>query len=140
MKIISQDQNVWLEGQEMEEYFPALVKNFNCKKPSGSENETILNPNGAELVEGYVSLYSTAGDVAKIIQRASKAIKKMKMFSDNEEGVIAVDFMLDKNAFRGAVYSFNTKYEPDKPFDTGKKLSKEHIEKMQQGRKNAKKK
>ena len=86
MKIISQDQNVWLEGQEMEEYFPALVKNFNCKKPSGSETETILNPNGAELVEGYVSLYSTAGDVAKIIQRASKAIKKMKMFSDNEEG------------------------------------------------------
>ena len=45
MKTIrKKDRNVWLEGVQMEQYFPLLVKKFNCKKPTGSENETILNP------------------------------------------------------------------------------------------------
>ncbi len=120
MVVHKKDRNVWLKGVRMEEYFPQLVKKFNSKKPTGAENETILNPVGDELVKGYVSLYSTAGDVAKVIQRASKAIVKMYMFYDLEEEVTAVDFLINKDAFRGAVYCFNKNYEPDTPYDTGR--------------------
>ena len=119
MIVHKNDRNVWLQGVQMEEYFPQLVKKFNSKKPTGSENETILNPVGDELVRGYVSLYSTAGDVAKVIQRASKAIRKMYMFFDSDDEVTAVDFLINKEAFRGAVFSFNTKYAPDESYDTG---------------------
>ena len=120
MKIHKNDRNVWLKGNQMEGYFPGLVKKFTSKKPTGSDNETILNPVGDELVKGYVSIYSTAGDVAKIIQRASKAIVKMYMFIDTENEVTAVDFLVNKDAFRGVVYCFNKNFEPDTPYDTGR--------------------
>jgi hypothetical protein len=142
MRIHKNDSNVWLQGVRMEEYFPKLVKKFNSKKPSGAENETILNPVGDDLMEGYVSLYSTANDVAKIIQRASKAIKKIYMFTDKEKEVTGVDFLIDKDAFRGAVYAFNVNFRGES-YDTGRKgssLSDDHIAKMQEGRKNGKKK
>jgi hypothetical protein len=142
MRIHKNDSNVWLQGVRMEEYFPKLVKKFNSKKPSGAENETILNPVGDDLMEGYVSLYSTANDVAKIIQRASKAIKKIYIFTDKEKEVTGVDFLIDKDAFRGAVYAFNVNFRGES-YDTGRKgssLSDDHIAKMQEGRKNGKKK
>ena len=41
MIVHKNDRNVWLQGVQMEEYFPQLVKKFNSKKPTGSENETI---------------------------------------------------------------------------------------------------
>ena len=103
MKVHKNDRNVWLKGNQMEGYFPGLVKKFTSKKPTGSDNETILNPVGDELVKGYVSIYSTAGDVAKIIQRASKAIVKMYMFIDTElENKLFTDNMhRRKNKFFG---------------------------------------
>ena len=94
MIVHKNDRNVWLQGVRMEEYLPELVKKFNSKKPSGAENETILNPVGDDLVDGYVSLYSTAGDVAKIIQRTSKAIQKMYMFVDKGKNNVSNHLMI----------------------------------------------
>jgi hypothetical protein len=122
----------------MEEYFPELVKTFNSRKPTGAENETILNPVGDDLVDGYVSIYSTAGDVAKIIQRTSKAIQKMYMFVDKGKNVSGVEFLINKDAFRGAIFAFNVNFRGES-YDTGRKLSDAHIAKMQEGRKNGKK-
>ena len=143
MRMRKADKNILLEGKKMENYFPALVKKFNSRKFGGKtsdvENETILNPSGSDLVEGYVSLYSTAGDISKIIQRASKAILKMKISYDVENQISGVDFHIKKDAFRGAVFAFNTKYAPEESYETNRTLSDEHIAKMQKGRKNAKK-
>ena len=47
--------------------------------------------------------------------------------------------MIGKDAFRGSYFAFNTKYAPDESYETGRKLSEEHINKMQKGRKNAQK-
>ena len=127
----------------MKQYFPTLVKKFNGRKFGGKRvdesQESILNPSGWDLVDGYVSFYSTTGDVAKIIQRTAKAIKTIKIVYDGDKEIAGVDFMIGKDAFRGSYFAFNTKYAPDESYETGRKLSEEHINKMQKGRKNAQK-
>ena len=88
-RIKNEDKNVWLKGNRMKQYFPTIVKKFNSRKFGGKRvddaQETILNPNGCELVDGYVSFYSTMSDVAKVIQRTAKAIKSMKITYDGDK-------------------------------------------------------
>ena len=143
-RIKNEDKNVWLKGNRMKQYFPTIVKKFNSRKFGGKRvddaQETILNPNGCELVDGYVSFYSTMSDVAKVIQRTAKAIKSMKITYDGDKNITGVDFLIEKDAFRASTFAFNTKYAPDESYETDRKLTQEQINKMQKGRKNAQKK
>ena len=143
MRIKKADKNVWIEGNVMKQYFPTLVKKFNGRKFGGKRvdesQESILNPNGCELIDGCVSFYSTMGDVAKVIQRTAKAIQKIRIIYDGDSKISGVDFMIDKDAFRGTTFAFNTKYAPEESYETDRKLSQEQIDKMQRGRANAKK-
>ena len=143
MKIRKNYRNVWLEDERMEQQFPSLVE-FYSGTGWGEEDETILNPYGFEFKrEKLVSFYSTNGDIAKIINRCAKAIKKMKINAYDDGVINGVEFLISKDAFRNSVNSFNTKFTPDESYSTGwdKVMTKEHkdkIVKSLKGRKNGK--
>ena len=160
MKIRKNYANVWLSGERMEKFFPQMVQEFTGRQHSydrvtKQEDETIINVTGSELrnvdiitdeeletPNGFVSFYTTETcDIAKILHRASKAIFRMKMDTSDGE-VNGVEFIIDKDAFRGATSCFNTKFKPDTPFLTGREgqISEEAKVKMQKARKNGKKK
>ena len=79
MKVRKNYRNTWLEDDRMEQQFPELVEHYSGSG-WGEEDETTLNPYGFEFKKDkLVSFYSTNGDIAKIINRCAKAIKKMKI-------------------------------------------------------------
>ena len=139
-------RNTWLSDERMEQQFPELVKHYSGSG-WGEEDETQLNSYGFEFKKDkVVSFYSTNGDVAKIINRCAKAIKKIRINSFPDGEISGVEFIISKDAFRSSITAFNTKFTPDKLYETinpndkrlTMKLSDEHIEKIQKGRKNAK--
>ena len=109
----------------MEQQFPELVKYFSGLG-WGEEDETQLNSYRLKFKKDkIVSFYSTNGDIAKIINRCSKAIRKIRinLFPD---GVInGVEFLISKDAFRSSINAFNTKYVPDTLYETGRKTKGE---------------
>ncbi len=140
MKIRKNYRNVWLEEERMKEQFPELVE-FYSGSGWGEEDETTLNPYGFEFKkEKLVSFYSTNGDIAKIINRCAKAIKKIKINAYGDGIINGVEFLISKDAFRNSVNAFNTKYSPDENYSTGwdKVMTEEHKQKLVEGRKNGK--
>ncbi|SVC34786.1 uncharacterized protein METZ01_LOCUS287640, partial [marine metagenome] len=94
----------------MEQQFPDLVKHFNGLG-WGEEDESVLNTYGFDFKKDKeVSFYSTNGDVAKVINRCAKAIKRMRINTFPDGTVSGVDFMISRDAFRSSINSFNTKY------------------------------
>ena len=139
-------RNVWLNEDRMEQQFPDLVKHFNGLG-WGEEDESVLNTYGFDFKKDKeVSFYSTNGDVAKVINRCAKAIKRMRINTFPDGTVSGVDFMISRDAFRSSINSFNTKYVPDTPYETVDakdkrkvyQMSDEHKAKIQAGRKNSK--
>ena len=140
-------RNVWIETNRMEQQFPELVKHYSGLG-WGEEDETQLNSYGFEFKKDkMVSFYSTNGDVAKIINRCAKAIRKIRINSFPDGTINGVEFIISRDAFRSSINAFNTKYVPDELYETvipndkrkGYKMSDEHKAKIQAGRKNAKK-
>ena len=139
-------RNVWLESDRMQQQFPELVKHFNGLG-WGEEDETQLNSYGFEFKKDkVVSFYSTNGDVAKIINRCAKAIKKIRINSFPDGMINGVEFLISKDAFRSSITAFNTKYVPDALYETidpndkrrTMKMTDEHKAKIKEGRKNGK--
>ena len=105
--------------------FPKLVKHFSGLG-WGEEDETQLNSYGFEFKKDrVVSFYSTNGDVAKIINRCSKAISKIRINSFPDGVISGVEFLISKDAFRSSINAFNTKYVPDTLHKTGRKIKGE---------------
>ena len=139
-------RNVWLESDRMQQQFPELVKHFNGLG-WGEEDETQLNSYGFEFKKDkVVSFYSTNGDVAKIINRCAKAIKRIRINTFPDGTTSGIEFMISRDAFRSSINSFNTKYIPDTPYETidasdkrrNMKMSDDHKAKIKEGRENAK--
>ena len=139
-------RNMWLENDRMEQQFAELVKHYSGSG-WGEEDETQLNSYGFEFKkDNIVSFYSTNGDVAKIINRCAKAIKKIKIHSFPDGKISGVEFLISKDAFRSSINAFNTKYVPDTLYETlndddkrkTMKMTDEHKVKIQEGRKNGK--
>lgn len=140
MKIRKNYRNIWLEEDRMQQQFPELVK-FYSGTGWGEEDESILNSYGFEFKKDKeVSFYSTNGDIAKIINRCAKAIKRMRINTFPDGEISGVDFMISRDAFRNSVNAFNTKYTPDENYSTGwdKVMTEEHKQKLVEGRKNGK--
>ena len=148
MKVRKNYRDVWLETERMEQQFPELVKHFSYGgKGWGEDDETILNLYGLEFKkEKNISFYSTSQDVAKIINRSAKAIRKMRINTDNDGSISGVEFLISRDAFRNPMNAFNTKYVPDTLYETldpgdkkhGSQMTEERKQKMQEGRKNGK--
>ena len=148
MKLRKNYRGIWLEDERMEQQFPDLVKYFSYGgKGWGEDDETILNLYGFEFKkEKVISFYSTSQDVAKIINRCAKAIKRIKINTSSDGTISGVDFVISKDAFRNPMNSFNTKYVPDTLYETldpgdkkhGSKMTEERKRRMQEGRKNGK--
>ena len=120
-----ENKNIWLEDAYMEQEFPKLVKHFSGLG-WGEEDETQLNSHGFEFKKDkIVSFYSTNGDVAKIINRCSKAIRKIRINSFPDGEISGVEFLISKDAFRSSITAFNTKYVPDTLYETGRKIKGE---------------
>ena len=139
-------RNTWLEAERMEQQFPEIVKHYSGLG-WGEEDETQLNSYGFEFKKDkLVSFYSTNGDVAKIINRCAKAIKKMRINSFSDGVINGVEFVISKDAFRSSINAFNTKYVPDTLYETidpsdkrsTMKMTDEHKAKIKEGRKNGK--
>ena len=112
-------RNIWLEDACMEQQFPKLVKHFSGSG-WGEEDETTLNSCGVEFKKDkVVSFYSTNSDIAKIINRCSKAIRKIRINSFPDGVINGVEFLISKDAFRSSINAFNTKYVPDTLYETG---------------------
>ena len=102
-----ENKNIWLEDAYMEQEFPKLVKHFSALG-WGEEDETQLNSYGFEFKKDrVVSFYSTNGDVAKIINRCSKAIRKIRINSFPDGVISGVEFLISKDAFRSSIHTLN---------------------------------
>ena len=69
-------------------------------KGGGPESESIIIDSNIDRKDGYVSIWSNKGDVAKIIERCKKDIISFEYKGDG------VNFNINRKAFRGVHCAF----------------------------------